>query len=286
DSHTGLTWELKVEGTGSPDYTNPRDKSNVYAWYSKTNHGGYPGYDNDTINTTQEYLQALNSIGPEGFGGYKDWRLPTRLELMTLLDYRSTPPATQGINPDLFPNLSHDIRYWTSETATENSTLAIATTLDPTSASISQYPKNDTCHVVAVRGGVAPLSFRFSDNENDTVTDTLTGLMWQKTAAGPASGAAFDEAIKHCEELELAGYTDWRLPNILELRSLLTPGKTVSEQLYDELFSESNDGGAFASSTSTEPPVKKLSIAFKGSGSLSLRFRAVRGGDMVRRPQD
>jgi len=58
----------------------------------------------------------------------------------------------------------------------------------------------------------------FVDNGNGTVTDTATGLMWQKaTATGTHNWA---QALAYAESLDLAGHHDWRLPTIKELRSL------------------------------------------------------------------
>ena len=59
----------------------------------------------------------------------------------------------------------------------------------------------------------------FVDNGDSSVTDTETGLMWQQTTA--ADEMTWEEAISYCESLTLAGYSDWRLPNRVELQSLL-----------------------------------------------------------------
>ena len=56
------------------------------------------------------------------------------------------------------------------------------------------------------------------DNGDGTVTDTETGLMWQQIGPGTM---IWDAAISYCENLDLAGYTDWRLPNVNELQSIL-----------------------------------------------------------------
>ena len=55
-------------------------------------------------------------------------------------------------------------------------------------------------------------------NGGGTVTDTATGLMWQQDEAGLMN---WETALSYCENLQLAGYDDWRLPNINELQSLV-----------------------------------------------------------------
>jgi hypothetical protein len=55
-------------------------------------------------------------------------------------------------------------------------------------------------------------------NGDGTVTDTSTGLMWQQETE---TAMKWEDAINHCEVLSLAGYTDWRLPNINELQSIV-----------------------------------------------------------------
>ena len=48
---------------------------------------------------------------------------------------------------------------------------------------------------------------------------TWTSLKYYKDDG--SSGLAWDEALNYCENLEEGGYTDWHLPNIDELRSLV-----------------------------------------------------------------
>lgn len=60
----------------------------------------------------------------------------------------------------------------------------------------------------------------FTDNGNGTVTDNVTGLMWQQ--ALPASGKlGSDAALAYAAGLTLGGHDDWRLPTIKELYSLI-----------------------------------------------------------------
>ena len=58
----------------------------------------------------------------------------------------------------------------------------------------------------------------YIDNGDGTVTDTVTGLMWQKQDGGEMS---YDSAVVWVGRLALAGYQDWRLPGIHESFSLM-----------------------------------------------------------------
>jgi hypothetical protein len=57
------------------------------------------------------------------------------------------------------------------------------------------------------------------NNGDGTVTDTMAGLMWQRATAEPTY--RWQGALGYCEDLFLAGYDDWRLPNRKELRSMV-----------------------------------------------------------------
>ena len=71
---------------------------------------------------------------------------------------------------------------------------------------------------------------RFLMHGNGTVTDTATGLMWAQCAEGTSGSACTDgmvatftweEALIRARDSVLAGYTDWRLPNLKELFSMV-----------------------------------------------------------------
>jgi hypothetical protein len=66
---------------------------------------------------------------------------------------------------------------------------------------------------------------RFTDHGNGTVTDNLTGLMWTKNA-NIWGGVTWNTAVDNCEGYSLAGYSDWRLPNVQELQSLMDYGRS------------------------------------------------------------
>ena len=62
----------------------------------------------------------------------------------------------------------------------------------------------------------------FTDHGNGTVTDNVTGLMWQKTDSGEMT---WDNAVAGAAALTLGGHTDWRLPTPAEAFSILNHGR-------------------------------------------------------------
>jgi len=63
----------------------------------------------------------------------------------------------------------------------------------------------------------------FTDNGDGTVTDNVTGLMWQQEDDDVRMD--WYEAIDYCEALELAGHTDWRLPDEYEIQGIVDYGR-------------------------------------------------------------
>jgi hypothetical protein len=103
----------------------------------------------------------------------------------------------------------------------------------------------NTGHDGDIQAGVSWPNPRFTDNSDGTVTDNLTGLMWLKNAnCIQTSYPGFDNDIpngdgavtwQHALDFVAGinsgaysncggGYTDWRLPNVKELQSLINYG--------------------------------------------------------------
>ncbi|MEE9345435.1 MAG: DUF1566 domain-containing protein [Methylococcales bacterium] len=77
---------------------------------------------------------------------------------------------------------------------------------------------------------------RFIIHSNSTVTDTNTGLMWKRCVEGKSGDHCLEgeplpvrwkDSFQQAASSDFAGYTDWRVPNIKELRSI------VEHQCYD-----------------------------------------------------
>jgi subtilisin family serine protease len=204
DTQTGLQWEKKTGAVGTyvdcsiapcPD---PHDVNNRYQWCLNANHDEYcdnPGYPPDG-GAFKQFLTALNTL--PCFAGHCDWRLPTvgqdggtaELESILLSHYPCwTTPCIDPIFGATAPS-----GYWSSTT----------TALIPYAADsidfgfgydygdVGAITKNIGLSVRAVRGGSTPAG-RYLDNGDGTVTDTQTGLQWEKKTTTVGSGENYTD---------------------------------------------------------------------------------------------
>lgn len=100
-------------------------------------------------------------------------------------------------------------------------------------------------------------SLQYIDNNNGTVTDRLTGNMWQKE--NDDTTKSWDGARQYCESLTLAGFDDWILPSSQTLRELNVSGNRV--HAVDKVF-KSKRWGYWTSSTSTKDPRKAHAVMY------------------------
>jgi len=98
--------------------------------------------------------------------------------------------------------------------------------------------QNKTFYVLYVRGNSDYGTNDFQNNGDDTITDNNTGLTWMQTDSG--TGMPWAEALDYCENLDYAGYSDWRLPNAKELQSIVDYARspdTTNSAAIDPIFS-------------------------------------------------
>ena len=79
----------------------------------------------------------------------------------------------------------------------------------------------------------------------DVVKDTVSKLEWQDNAIG--SPTTWQGAIDRCESLTLDGHSDWRLPNINELKSIIDRSK--SNPAIVQGFKNTSSGYYWSSTT-------------------------------------
>jgi len=78
---------------------------------------------------------------------------------------------------------------------------------------------------------------RFKDNGNGTITDYAKDLMWQKS--GSPNALNYENANAYVEMLNhegFAGHSDWRLPTLIELKSLLTQEQQSNGMFINPIF--------------------------------------------------
>ena len=200
DNVTGLVWEMKTEANAGIHATNAKVKwadRNVLA---------------DATNT-------------EALCGIQTWRVPTVVELATIVNANRLNPA---LDTNRFPNGAGS--HWASVPVAGDAAngwvvnfFAGIPILKAKSASMAQrlvsgeYQANDT-----------------SDDRytviDGTVTDGVTGLMWKQCpeglegsdcSVGAAGLLIWGGSMKRARDSEFAGYTNWRLPNMKELLSIV-----------------------------------------------------------------
>ncbi len=214
--------------------------------------------------------EAQHEAVSMNLGGHSDWRVPNIKELYSLIDFRgytgfsgrrdlyNVPSnAVPFINTDYFDFLygSTAERYidaqWLTSTKYVSVTMDRMETLfgvnfaDGRIKGYGYKPLGSGKHskkfyIRYVRGGPYGQN-QFKNNGNGTVTDLATGLVWAKMDSG--RGMTWKDALAYAEELSLAGYSDWRLPNAKELQYIVdytrSPDTTGSAAI-DPVFQSSS----------------------------------------------
>lgn len=137
----------------------------------------------------------------------------------------------------------------------------------------------------------------FTDNGDGTVTDTVTGLMWDQCSQGQSAvacatgtaslmnwAAALTTAVT-ANTTNHRGYTDWRLPNKNELASLVDLSSTTNPVINLTAFPATPASSLYWSSTTYTPnPAGAWGVDFFVGGPVAgnktdlSRVRLVRSG--------
>jgi hypothetical protein len=213
-----------------------------------------PNYDR------MDYYDALDYVDELDTGDYDDWRLPTIKELYSLLYSDGSLGTTSSnsipyLDTDYFDfeydeNMMYAAQYWSSNIylieGIQDDGKEGAFGMNFADGHIKGYGTGmyfesttsvdvPGCFVRAVRGEEDVYGVNdFTDNGDSTVTDNSTGLMWQQADDGNTYN--WKDALAYAYSSELAGYTDWRLPNTKEIESIVDYDAT-SFPAIDNVFS-------------------------------------------------
>ncbi len=107
--------------------------------------------------------------------------------------------------------------------------------------------------------------FSEGDETHVTVQDHQILLEWQRE--GSADKQAWPAALAYCDLLEFGGYDDWRLPNVLELSSIIDESKTTVPAINTSFFSDDfNTDDYWTSTTHPRISTNAYAVTFYDSG--------------------
>lgn len=185
------------------------------------------------------YCEALD------LGGQTDWRLPHQRELVTLVDHAAVKPAwsadldgTSGHYWSDTPYVGYADPYWYVNFA----------------YGVSEFNTGVEGRYVRCVRGQALADSVFVDN-GTTVRDTTTGLDWEKAAS--TAGMSWQDVLAYCQSRSTGGHTDWRTPNVMELRTLVDYAR-VSPAIDETLFPDSQQAFWTGSTTAGNPDLAWL----------------------------
>ncbi len=316
DNVTALTWEVKTTTA-----TDLRFSGHSYTWYNtngaenggNTGSAGVVNTCNGTLPSNQCNTQAfVAAVSTAALCGYTDWRLPTPRELRSIVNYG----AGNSMDATYFLSTARP-NFWSASTHARTPAYAwvVSFGVDDGGGDGHAHVKTNDDLARLVRGGVqsAPSqgactagnpnanvvgstpSADFTDNGNGTVTHAKTGLMWKRCAeglsgAGCATGAAntmtWSNALAAAESASFAGFTDWRLPNLKELHSIVeTCGydPAINQSIFPATPAPAFGSVFWSATSSASDPAKAAIFVFGGGGSVPnnkaslMHARLVRG---------
>jgi len=205
------------------------------------------------------FAEAFEKARQSNLAGYTDWRVPTLKELYSLILFTGKVKGQKAISFFIDTNYfvqplgeislgerEIDAQTWSSteyvgKTMLSNETVFGVNFVD---GRIKGYPKYkpfdgsaNKMYFRMVRGNMQYGKNDFVDNGDGTISDFATGLMWQK--ADDENSRNWEEALLYAEDLELAGYNDWRLPDAKELQSIVDytrSPQTTNSPAIDPVF--------------------------------------------------
>jgi hypothetical protein len=253
DNNTGLMWQ--------------QNAGNSYNWYQAA------GVYHVTYNPN-----SVNVCGDLALAGYTDWGLPTKKELMSIVDYSVADPGPK-INTTYFPN-TQSLGYWASPVSARYANYAWWVNFASGHVDYVHFDTGFSYGVRCVRGAETAFG-DFVDNGNGTVTDNITGLMWQQQDAGLQD---WTSALSYCNGLNLGGRSDWRLSNVKELESI-TAYATYNPAINTVFFPQLHSSMYWSSTTdlTSSPNIAwgvdyyDGAIRYAGKGT-TLYVQCVQGG--------
>jgi Protein of unknown function (DUF1566) len=171
-----------------------------------------------TLDGTYTYADALAACDKLEFAGYTDYRLPTRIELQSMVRYNTPAPKTSRVF------MTSEVGfYWTSSRVAEAAELAW--TIEFRLGLASRAKVSELGLVRCTRGGrdvANSPADRFSMS-GGAIYDNISKRTWQPSTAGPFTAS---EARGYCRGLSIGGVSGFRAPTLAELSTLVDERQT------------------------------------------------------------
>ena len=273
------------------------------------------------------WATAITNANNATFCGYTDWRLPNVVEIRSLANSNYDCTSIWLLDIGIWSEVNswastsdagnNTYAWWTefcdidlataSKTSVSNYMGAWVVRGGQANSPDPAYPANipKTGQTVSsVSGddgdlemGVAWPSPRFTNNGDGTVTDNLTGLVWSQDANTPGPAACspgvtkrWQASLDHAACLNsnnYLGYNDWKLPNKVEMLSLIDYGRSSPALSAGHPFTNVQLGGYWTSTTEVSYNNRGAWVVLMSNGGLSngsakdihsMRVWPVRGG--------
>lgn len=226
----------------------------------------------------RSWKEAKDACENLSLGGRAGFRLPTRIELLSIVDF--SLPETGNPFPPYFADPDWNC-YWTISVDTDKTSHWILAA--QYSMMVVSARDDYRCVSRCVLGPPydpernTPPDYELGDG---VVRDPKTQLVWQAYMSAAAGRlVSLEEAERQCADLELDGHDDWRLPTIKELETLVDERRLLPA-LSPRMAGEAN---LYWSSTRHEP----TAVTDAGDGGAPLAFRVnFADGIMVRADDD
>jgi len=232
-SGTGLPHEASYSDTGDGTV---EDEVTGLVWEKE------PPSNSGTWDDALAYCDALE------LAGELDWRLPTRIEITSVLDHGKPGWAGEAF-PGAPGGFHRSASDWilTIEQAGAGAGTDYAWAFNMSDGIVSNaYSKESDARYRCVRSegsGEGPSEPAVQPPDHYTtvapgeVRDNYTGLVWE---AGDSEAVDHAGAIAYCDELALGGQT-WRLPSIRELSTLVDEAE-VAPSIDETMFPDTKYG--------------------------------------------